>query len=52
MFTPYDPCKDCKQSKSICSKCSYKTLKKEYRRALTRIIELSRELGHKITILV
>ena len=52
MLKPYEPCKDCKQPKETCSKCGYKNLEKEYHRALTRLIELNRELGRELTILI
>lgn len=52
MFIPYNPCKDCKQPREICSRCSYKALEENYHRALTKIVELSHELDKKVTILV
>lgn len=51
MLTPYNPCDDCKQKK-MCDKCAMTFAKENYHRALTKIVELSNELGKKVTILV
>ena len=50
MYSPYNPCDDCKR-KEMCNKCSHKALQENYQRALNKIIELSVELGKPITIL-
>lgn len=51
MYTPYNPCDECKQ-KAMCSKCAYHNITTNYIRALEKIRELSAELGKPITILV
>ena len=52
MFTPYNPCDDCKQTKEMCTKCAYKALQINYKRAVLRIVKLSDELGNPIAILI
>ena len=52
MFKPYVPCDECKQSKEVCDKCSYKFAQINYDRALNKIRELSAELNKPVTILV
>ena len=51
MYTPYNPCQDCKR-KEMCSKCTHRALQENYQRALNTIIELSAKTNTKITILI
>lgn len=46
MLIPYEPCDDCKYKDEKCSRCGY-----YFSRALKKIVDLSNELGRKITIL-
>ena len=51
MYTPYNPCQDCKH-KEMCGKCAHRALQENYQRALNKIIELSAQTNTQITILV
>ena len=50
MYTPYNPCNDCKQE-AMCSKCAYHNITMNYIKALDKLKELCNELGKPITIL-
>lgn len=50
MFTPYNPCDDCKR-KEMCNKCGYRASQINYERALNKIRELSAKLGKTVTII-
>ena len=51
MFTPYNPCTECKHKGEKCVKCAFQAAHTNYQRALKEIIKLKTRLNESITIL-